>query len=163
MKKILIPLLLISISFYSCSKGSSANCNYDPCALKAPDAEIQNLKDTLTRDGISLGNLTQHCSGMLYHIIEPGKGDTATICKSVNVTYVAKFNDSTTTSHFDSSTKTFPLGSLITAWKSGIPLIKPGGRILLYVPPTLAYGQWGNGPIPGNAYLYFDIRLNAIQ
>lgn len=164
MKKILIPLILISTSFYCCSKSSPANCNYDPCALKAPDSEIQYLKDTLTKDGINLGNLTQHCSGMLYQIIDTGRGSNATICNSVSVKYVAKFIDSTNANTFDSTTSaTFPLGSLITAWKSGITLIKPTGRILLYVPPTLAYGQSGNGPIPANAYLYFDITLNSIQ
>jgi FKBP-type peptidyl-prolyl cis-trans isomerase FkpA len=163
MKQIFIPLVLIAISFYSCSKSNSANCNYDPCAIKAPDTEIQNLKDTLAKDGISLGNLTQQCSGMLYHIVDTGTGATATICKSVNVTYIAKINDTTNVNLYDSTTTTFPLGSLITSWKNGITLLKPGGRILIYSPPTLAYGQWGNGPIPGNAYLYFDIRLNSIQ
>jgi len=62
----------------------------------------------------------------------------------------------------------FNLGGLIEAWKKGIPLIKPGGKIKLYCPPTLAYGSQvvrdgaGNTVIPANSILVFEVTLNNV-
>jgi FKBP-type peptidyl-prolyl cis-trans isomerase FkpA len=48
---------------------------------------------------------------------------------------------------------------LIEGWKIGLPLLKKGGHIKLYVPPSLGYGPSPNRNIPGNSVLIFDIRL----
>ena len=54
----------------------------------------------------------------------------------------------------------FPLENLITGWQIGIPLIKVGGRITLYIPSVYAYGKNGIGSdILPNASLEFEILL----
>jgi FKBP-type peptidyl-prolyl cis-trans isomerase len=42
-------------------------------------------------------------------------------------------------------------------------LIKPGGRIILYLPPSLGYGPYGAGSIPGNAGLIFEVTLVSVN
>jgi FKBP-type peptidyl-prolyl cis-trans isomerase FkpA len=46
-------------------------------------------------------------------------------------------------------------------WKLGLPLIKAGGKIKLYLPPSLGYGNSVSGNIPANSILVFEITLVA--
>ncbi len=66
---------------------------------------------------------------------------------------------------FDKSTApvAYSLLNLITGWKNGLPLIKKGGKIKLYIPPALGYGQNQYQSIPGNSILIFDIDLLDYQ
>jgi len=70
--------------------------------------------------------------------------------------------DGTTFDQTGSSAVTFQLGQLISGWQLGLPLIKPGGKIKLYLPPTLGYGSRTVGSIPANSILIFEISLVAI-
>ena len=54
-------------------------------------------------------------------------------------------------------------GHVIAGWDQGVVGMKVGGKRRLVIPPELAYGSAGRGPIPPNATLVFDITLNNVQ
>lgn len=155
MIKRLVCLVMIAALFGGCKKNK---CDYNECAIKAPDSEIQAVKDYLASKGIT--NATQHCSGMFYVIDNNGSGKHPTACSSVNVTYKGMLTNGTT---FDQGTIDIGLDQVVTGWRDGIPQIGAGGVIHLYIPPSLGYGPNANGPIPANSILIFDVTLNAVQ
>jgi len=73
---------------------------------------------------------------------------------------------------FDSSRErgqpfSFPLGGgrVIRGWEQGVLGMKVGGLRRLVIPPALAYGSRniGNGLIPPNSTLLFEIELLAVE
>lgn len=156
--------VVIAVLFFSCSKNNDL-CNYDACAISAPASEVAQVESYLASAAITA---TKHCSGMYYSIDAAGSGNTASICSNVSVKYKGMLTNGNV---FDQSTTpvTFQLGGLIEAWKKGIPLIKPGGKIKLYCPPSLAYGSQaikdgsGNVIIPANSILVFEVELVAVS
>ena len=170
MKK-LLAIGLITVFLFNCKRQDSGNntqqCNYDSCALKAPASEIQKVKDYLTANNITA---TQHCSGLFYQVELPGTGATPTACSFITANYVGKLTNG---SIFDQSQPTSPLSvylsQLIKGWINGLPYIKVGGKIHLYIPPTLGYGasdrrdQNGAVVIPANSIIIFDVELLSVQ
>lgn len=79
----------------------------------------------------------------------------------MEVNYEGRLIDGTV---FDSSYERgesikFPLNGVIKGWGEGLTYAKEGGRIQLYIPSDLGYGQRGTGPIPANSTLIFDVEL----
>lgn len=164
--KYLISVLSLALLISSCSKSDSRNCDYDPCALQADATEVTSLENSLTTNGVVA---TKHCSGFFYIIDLTGTGSAPTICSTVSVKYKGQLT--TNGNVFDQATTpvSFALANLIEAWKKGMMLIKPGGKIRMWVPPSLAYGSQairdnnGNIVIPANTPLYFEIELVGIS
>lgn len=85
----------------------------------------------------------------------------------VLVFYTGKLADGTV---FDSTDKNggkpfrFNLGQgqVIKGWDQGVAGMKIGEKRQLVIPPELAYGEKGTGPIPANATLTFDVELIGI-
>lgn len=98
-----------------------------------------------------------------------GSGATAAAGNRVTVAYTGWLFDSGQPNgkgrQFDSlPSYTFTLGAntVIKGWDQGVPGMRVGGQRRLIIPPDLAYGAAGNGPIPPNATLVFDITLLSI-
>jgi FKBP-type peptidyl-prolyl cis-trans isomerase FkpA len=155
MKRLLFAMLIIA-AISGCSKKNT--CDYNECAIKAPDSEIQAVQSYLASKGIT--DAVQHCSGMFYVVINSGSGNHPSACSQVNVTYKGTLTNGST---FDQGTTTLGLDQVITGWRNGIPKVGVGGVIRLYIPPTLGYGSQANGPIPANSILVFDVTLNGVQ
>jgi peptidylprolyl isomerase len=54
-------------------------------------------------------------------------------------------------------------GQLIKGWEEGLRLIKPGGAIMLVVPPELGYGDKIHENIPASSTLIFEIALLQVN
>lgn len=87
--------------------------------------------------------------------------------KKVTVNYRGTLADGT---EFDSSYKrnqpfTFTLGAgeVIKGWDEGIVGMKVGEKKTLVIPPEKAYGASGQGSIPPNATLTFEVELLSVQ
>ena len=98
-----------------------------------------------------------------------GTGATAAAGNRVTVAYTGWLFDSGQPNskgrQFDSAPSfTFTIGAnqVIKGWDQGVPGMRVGGQRRLIIPPDLAYGSAGNGPIPPNATLVFDITLISI-
>jgi len=58
---------------------------------------------------------------------------------------------------------------LIIGVQKVMPLVKAGGSITMYIPPSLAYGVneqrdgFGNIILPANSYIKFEMSLKAVQ
>lgn len=145
--------LLITMSFAGCLR--SDDCDYNECSFVVPQAETEAVENYLASQSIT--NAQKHCSGMYYVVEEPGSGDTPNGCSRVTVDYVGRLTNGTM---FDQGVdyENF-LTNLISGWRNGLPRISEGGRIKLYIPPSLGYGPQTNGPIPGNSILVFTITL----
>jgi peptidylprolyl isomerase/FKBP-type peptidyl-prolyl cis-trans isomerase FklB len=68
---------------------------------------------------------------------------------------------------FDSSFKRgepaiFGLEGIIDGWTEALQLMHPGDEWILWVPPSLGYGENATGPIPGNSVLEFRIQLLGV-
>ena len=156
MKNRFLILCLGLFIFLGCKK-KEETCSFNPCAYVAPASEIQAVQAYLANNGITTA--IQHCSGLFYEIVSPGADKAPTACSTVNAKYVGRLANG---SQFDAGTVDFPLENVIVGWQIGIPLIKQGGRIKLYIPPTLGYGNRPNGTIPANSILIFDVTLNTV-
>lgn len=105
-------------------------------------------------------------SGLQYKIVEPGdENNKPALEDTVYVHYEGKLLDGTV---FDSVAEDkdairFPLNNVIDGWKEGIQLIGKGGKIQLFVPSELAYGERGSYPTIGpNETLIFDVTLDDV-
>jgi len=54
-------------------------------------------------------------------------------------------------------------GNLIPGFEQGVRGMKVGGKRRMYIPPSLAYGSSGSGPIPPNASIVFEVELTSVQ
>ena len=109
--------------------------------------------------------------------LEAGTGAEATIGKRVSMQYTGWIYDPNKPENkgfmFASTTAANPfifnLGNreVIAGWDQGIPGMRVGGSRLLVIPPALAYGVegtgTGDGTIPGNATLIFEVKLLGLQ
>jgi FKBP-type peptidyl-prolyl cis-trans isomerase len=114
-----------------------------------------------------IGKSTATDDGLIYETLVEGTGPNAKSGDSVEVHYTGTLEDGT---KFDSSVdrgKPFPvtlgMGSVIRGWDEGIPGMKVGEKRKLTIPAHLGYKDKGQGSIPPNAKLIFEVELMKIN
>jgi FKBP-type peptidyl-prolyl cis-trans isomerase len=107
----------------------------------------------------------------LFGEIETGNGKELAINKKAAVYYKGwltngqLFDQSRTDSSGKLQPFVFTLGAheVIPGWEQGVNGMKVGGRRLIIVPPAVGYGAQGQGSVPPNAVLVFEVQLLDVQ
>ncbi|OOF81209.1 FKBP-type peptidyl-prolyl cis-trans isomerase [Rodentibacter caecimuris] len=126
-------------------------------AQKAQDEGDKYRAEFAKKEGVKTTK-----SGLLYRVVEAGKGEVIKPTDTVKVHYTGKLPDGKV---FDSSVARgqpaeFRLDQVVKGWTEGLQLVKKGGKIELVLPPDLAYGKQGAGAsIPPNSTLYFEVEV----
>lgn len=148
----LFPVLVLAFALAGC--GDDSTGPKDPADL--------NFAPSL---GVNLAEMTKTASGVYYKDLVVGQGTEVSTGDRLTVHYTGWLHDGT---KFDSSVDrnepyTFTLdNNVIPGWQDGVPGMRVGGKRKLVIPPNLAYGSQGQGVIPPNATLVFDVEMLAI-
>lgn len=115
-----------------------------------------------------LADYKKSLSGLYYHVVYEGFGETPKMGETATVHYTGSLPDGTV---FDSSLERgqpFPIkigtDSVIPGWLESILTMKTGEVRTVVIPPELAYGEREvGGVIPANSWLVFSIQLLSIE
>ena len=160
MKNLRLVLLFVCVAAGLSACKKSVNDNFDEVGQYTADTTA--IRAFIVKNNIPA---VKHSTGVFYQIIAPGTGSTVYTSNTVvTANYAGRILGNTAT--FDTTNGTavaFPLGGVIPGWQIGVPLIQKGGSIRLFIPSYYGYGQYGQGSIPPNAILDFDIQLVDVK
>ena len=142
--------------------------------LAATSASAQTAEDNLKAGKAFMAKIAKTPgmarlpSGVMYRIVSraPPPGAQPTTADTVKIDYEGKL---ITGQVFDSSyarheAADLPLDRLVPAWQEVIPLMHVGDEVILYTPPSEAYGDRDMSPdIPADSTLIFRVHLIAIE
>ncbi|MBX2974207.1 MAG: FKBP-type peptidyl-prolyl cis-trans isomerase [Flavobacteriales bacterium] len=117
-------------------------------------------EEYLTANGKRTGVVTTP-SGLQYEVITMGTGPKASVSDQVKVHYHGSFVDGEV---FDSSVERgepvqMPVSQWIPGFVEALQMMPAGSKWKLAIPSELAYGPSGNGRIPANSTLLFDLEV----
>lgn len=157
MKNKLINLLFVVGGFLfvnSCSLDSPTGPTFDEQLKK--DRAIIN--EYIVSKGITAPT-DPGDYGVRYSYTSIGTGITPIGDDSIKVNYTLRLLPSETQIEKTTTPYQNLLAKTIPGWQIGLPLIKEGSVVKLFVPSGWAYGQSSLGSIPANSNLIFEIEL----
>lgn len=117
--------------------------------------------------GVDIPNSIRTENGAYYRDMVIGTGASVSAGQLLNIKYSAWLSDGTPLAGNAGTNTTLPfhlgIHEVISGWDEGIPGMRVGGKRQIIVPPALAYGGGGSGPIPGNAVLVYVIEIVSAQ
>jgi peptidylprolyl isomerase len=145
-------------------------CSNKPAPPAAPAAASTAAIESATFApalGVDLAASTKGPSGLYYRDLVVGTGAVVTKGQVLSMRYTGWLPDGT---RFDGNEPNDPLLSfvlgatgIIEGWNVGIEGMHVGGRRQLIIPSELGYGPSGNGPIPPNAIMVFNVEVVSAQ
>lgn len=122
------------------------------------------LDEKLIQAFLVRNNLTasRDDSGVYYIINAAGAGKEINIGSTVYPLYTGRLLTGTQFETSADTTVSLSLRSVIPGWQVGLPKIKEGGKIRLFIPSGLAYGLTGKDSIKMNSVLDFDIEVRKV-
>ena len=142
---------------------AEGKCGEAKCGANKKAEQEAKLLDDLT------SGMIETESGLKYKVSKKGSGPNAKIDDVLSVHYSLKLVDG---SEIDSSfTRGEPIeftcgvGQVIKGWDEAMQLLNKGSKATLVIPSELGYGSTGagNGVIPPNATLIFEVELVDIK
>lgn len=168
MKNIILAIVAIAIGVAALWWGVQYK-NHIENTPPPPSAESPstNATTSTTTNQLPIKAMITTPSGLQIEDTKQGTGAEAKSGNSVTVHYVGTLTNGT---KFDSSrdrgapfTFTLGAGDVIKGWDEGVAGMKIGGVRMLTIPAVLAYGATGQGPIPPNATLVFEVELLGVK
>lgn len=147
----------LSAALLSLLAAACATIPVPPTTAPGPDFLARNA---------AVKRVTTTASGLQYFVVKSGPktGVSPAASDTVTFDYEGKL---TTGEVFDSSfARGTPLTGAIDAFVPGfteaLKLMKPGDEWIVWIPPTLGYGDRASGPIPANSVLRFRMALHSV-
>jgi len=113
------------------------------------------------------GGVVTTASGLQYEVLKPGTGPHPKPSDEVVFNYEGKLanGEAFDSSAMHGSPAQLPVTGIIPGLVEGFQLMQPGAKYRFWISPELGYGPAGagQGVIPPNALLIFDIELVAIR
>ena len=103
-------------------------------------------------------------SGLQYRIIDPGNDVKPGPQDTVWVRYKGTLIDGTVFDEVpeDAEPIRLTLNRVVPGWTEGMQLIGEGGKVELYLPSELGYGEQGNQAIAPNSALIFNVEMTKV-
>lgn len=147
-----ISLLLIICLMISCKNGSDVENPNDQL-----QKEVEAIDTYLDQQGIVA---IEHIQGVRMQVLELGTGFPANINSTIDADYSGKLFATGAT--FDQGNVRGALKSYIRGWHYAFTSLPAGSRAILYIPSFFAYGKNGQGTIPPDATLIFEVTFNEV-
>ena len=135
------------------------------CVQDSPNIQqIENLQFFI--DNQKNDQVIEIEPGLQYLVID--SGDPMSDPPKLNQTISAHFHGTLTNgeifwSSLDSEPLKIELSKLIIGCQKAILLMRKGDKWIVYIDPTMAYGEEGRPGIPSNSILIFEIELLEIS
>lgn len=148
--------------------GAAAPVN-ETASADSANPEVAGTTTQTTPTTTTMPTITEPVTELMMKDEVVGTGATAEAGDTVTVHYVGALTDGTV---FDASrprgeagfTFTLGAGKVIKGWDQGVAGMKEGGKRILVIPASLAYGdQAVGGVIPANSTLIFEVELLKVQ
>lgn len=154
----------------------------DTLAIRSEDDILLQLSAAMTTDSSRAGRqqnaiigyaleelipLDYTHSGLFYQIIAPGEGHPILWGDYLRAHYRGYFlhGEEFANSRKQDRPLEFYVGNMIDGWNEGLQLIAPGGKMRLFVPSRLGYGEGGlvtsrgDTLVPPHQILAFEIEV----
>ncbi len=145
--------------FIAARRAEAESERQNMAAINAAEGDKFMLENGV-REGVQMTD-----SGLQYEVVVMGEGAKPAATDTVTVHYRGTLLNG---EEFDSSYSrneptTFQLNQVIPGWTEGVQLMPVGSKFKFFIPPNLAYGPNGGGPIGPNATLIFEVELLGIE
>jgi FKBP-type peptidyl-prolyl cis-trans isomerase FklB len=103
-------------------------------------------------------------TGLGVKLLAPGEGPFVQFSDRVRVHYTVRLVNGTVVDDTRAKGKpsVFTVSKLVRGLTDGLGFLKPGGRAVFYIPPSLGYGNMQSGNVPPLSGLTFEVELLEI-
>jgi len=133
---------------------------------ETPEELLAAQQQEITRYANEQGLDGQFTTQGLYYEIVAGQDSAAatpTTSDQVRVAYEGSFLNGQVFARVEPQDQfSIRVSQAIEGWRIGLPLMNEGASIVMIIPSELAYGNNGNGAIPPNTILRYDLTLLEI-
>ncbi|MFK8011735.1 MAG: FKBP-type peptidyl-prolyl cis-trans isomerase [Marinicellaceae bacterium] len=131
----------------------------------------QKRADEFLAENRKKKGIKELASGIQYREIEDGQGNNPTMDSEVVIHYrgsLIGIDDVNNYQEFDSTfvkgePRTLKVNTALKGWQEILPLMRPGAKWQIFLPPELGFGVRGQSPIGPNEILVFDITLLEVK